>query len=107
MAMWVRRLFLLAFLLALALPAASQTQQPNSSGGVIKNCTELVVLDAQVRRRSGETVGTLSREDFTIYEDGIKQQIVHCRRPDLAPCWSGPCCRTARESSAWNRYSQT
>jgi len=77
MAMWVRRLFLLAFLLALALPAASQTQQPNSSGGVIKNCTELVVLDAQVRRRSGETVGTLSREDFTIYEDGIKQQIVH------------------------------
>ena len=55
MAMWVRRLFLLAFLLALALPAASQTQQPNSSGGVIKSCTELVVLDAQVRRRSGET----------------------------------------------------
>src|SRR5436309_2124234 len=77
MVIWVGRSFLLGFLLPLALPAASQTKQPNNPGDVIKSCIELVVLDAQVRRRSEETVGTLTREDFMIYEDDVKQQIAH------------------------------
>lgn len=75
--MWVGRLLLLNLLFALALPTALQAQQPNSPDDVIKSCTELVSLAAQVRRRSGGTVSTLTSEDFMVYEDGIKQQITH------------------------------
>jgi hypothetical protein len=40
--------------------------------------TDLVVLDAQVlNKKTGASVGNLKKEDFVIYEDGVKQEITH------------------------------
>jgi Ca-activated chloride channel homolog len=42
----------------------------------IRISTEIVVLDAQVlRKKSGLVVGSLNKNDFEIYEDGVKQEI--------------------------------
>jgi Ca-activated chloride channel homolog len=44
----------------------------------LKLSTELVTFDAQVlHKKTGRPVGNLSKEDFTLYEDGVKQEITH------------------------------
>jgi VWFA-related protein len=43
---------------------------------VFKVNTDLVVVDAQVvSKKTGRTIGALQREDFELYEDGVKQDI--------------------------------
>ena len=45
---------------------------------VIKTDVDLVVLDALVlQKKTGRVVGDLRREDFTLTEDGVAQQITH------------------------------
>jgi len=40
--------------------------------------TDLVVVDAQVvNKKTGRTVGGLSREDFALYEEDVKQFVTH------------------------------
>src|ERR1051325_11294430 len=40
--------------------------------------TELVVLDAQVlSKKTGSVIGNLKKDDFSIYEDGVRQAITH------------------------------
>lgn len=44
----------------------------------IKLVTDLVVLDAQViRKKTGLAVDGLNEEDFEIFEDGVRQDILH------------------------------
>ena len=56
------------------LPASAQT--PQTPDDVIKVNTELVVVDAQVlAKKTGRIVGSLQREDFQLYEDGVRQEL--------------------------------
>ena len=50
----------------------------------LKLSTELVVLDAQVlNKKTGGVIGDLKKEDFSIYEDGVRQQITHFSQDKL------------------------
>jgi VWFA-related protein len=68
-------------------PTASGTE--NKQGGLaveggVRLGVDLVVLDAQVlQQKTGRIVGDLKREDFTIFEDGTKQEITHFSQDTL------------------------
>jgi hypothetical protein len=50
--------------------------QAQSDDDVIRVNTDLVVIDAQVlQKKTGRIINSLTREDFQIYEDGVKQEI--------------------------------
>ena len=52
--------------------------EPQESTDNVRLAVDLVVLDAQVlQQKTGRVVGTLKKEDFTLSEDGVKQQITH------------------------------
>ena len=74
------RVSLRALLLAAVLPTASlcrmQGQQIAEDDPTIRVNVELVQLDAQVlQKKTGRTVGSLTKDDFQLYEDGVRQQI--------------------------------
>jgi VWFA-related protein len=72
----------LVLLIATASSVISQSQQPTDEP--IKLGTQLVVVDAQVlNKKSGVVVNGLAREHFTLYEDGVKQQITHFSQDKL------------------------
>jgi VWFA-related protein len=51
---------------------------------VVKTDIDLVVLDALVlQKKTGRVVGGLKREDFTLTEDGVAQQITHFSQNSL------------------------
>src|ERR1044072_8177040 len=51
---------------------------------VVKTDVNLVVLDALVlQKKTGRVVGDLKREDFTLVEDGVTQQITHFSQNSL------------------------
>ncbi|HZB46775.1 MAG TPA: VWA domain-containing protein [Pyrinomonadaceae bacterium] len=51
---------------------------------VVKTDVDLVVLDALVlQKKTGRVVGDLKREDFTLAEDGVPQQITHFSQNSL------------------------
>jgi Ca-activated chloride channel family protein len=53
-------------------------EQPRPDEEVIKTDVDLVVLDALVlQKKTGRVVGSLKREDFTLLEDDVPQQIRH------------------------------
>ncbi len=50
----------------------------------IKLSTELVVLDVQVLdKKKGQAIGGLRKEDFIVYEDGVKQDIGHFSQDEM------------------------
>ena len=51
---------------------------------VIRTDTSLVQLNVGVVDRQGRAIRTLSRKDFVVYEDGVKQSILHFE-PTSAP----------------------
>jgi VWFA-related protein len=53
-------------------PADAESQQPSSS---IRVTSELVLANVVVRDKKGNVVRDLKKEDFTLYEDGKKQNI--------------------------------
>jgi VWFA-related protein len=56
----------------------------NGSDQTIKLGTELVVLDATVlNKKTGLVLGGVKKEDFILYEDGVKQQITHFSQDEL------------------------
>jgi Ca-activated chloride channel homolog len=72
-----KRLLALSLLLITS-AAYSQTEQKNRSSETIKLSTQLVVLDAQiVNKKTGRVVSGLAKEDFELYEDGVRQAITH------------------------------
>lgn len=79
---WVGRLATLALsiLICLLCPLANfaqtQKQKANEDETTIRISTEIVVLDAQVlRKKTGVVVSSLSKDDFEVYEDGVKQEV--------------------------------
>ncbi|MBL8150439.1 MAG: VWA domain-containing protein [Blastocatellia bacterium] len=73
----------LLILLILVLPSKvfSQSEVEES---VIKLTTEVVSVDAQVLvKKTGLPVGGLKKEDFLLYEDGVKQEITYFTRDQV------------------------
>jgi len=58
------------FALALLAQAAPQPQRP-----VIRRTVDLVTTDLQVRDERGQFVSDLGKDDFEVYEDGVKQTV--------------------------------
>jgi VWFA-related protein len=71
------RFSLLAFLVVLLWTGYQRAlAQAQPDDDVIRVNTDLVVIDAQVlQKKTGRIVSSLRREDFQIYEDGVKQEI--------------------------------
>lgn len=58
--------------------------EPREPTDNVKLAVDLVVLDAQVlQQKTGRVVGTLKQEEFTVTEDGVKQQITHFSQDTL------------------------
>src|SRR5215210_8268344 len=89
-------LALLALPLVFALPKTPAPQErprvvgpkeaavPSGEEEVVKTDVDLVVLDALVlQKKTGRVVGDLKREDFTLAEDGVPQQIAHFSQNSL------------------------
>lgn len=77
------RFNLLALLFVVAATGASGfAQEPAEQS--LRLFTELVTLDAQVlHKKTGRPVGNLVKEDFSLYEDGVKQEITHFSQDKL------------------------
>src|ERR1700716_1836976 len=61
--------------LAVALATLAQSQAPQQSELVLRSTTRMVSVDAIVLGRDGRPVTDLTRDDFTILEDGRPQAI--------------------------------
>ncbi len=57
------------------LAAQQQTPVPAQEGYRLRATTELVLVNVVARDKKGNLVRDLKKEDFTVYEDGQKQQI--------------------------------
>lgn len=74
-------LFAIVSLAAVCGPVRAQDKEPVD---VIKVSTDLVVFDAQViDKKSKRVIGDLTKEDFEIYEKGVKQQLSYFSRDEL------------------------
>lgn len=59
-------------------------QQSPPDGQVFRVNVELVQVDAQVlQKKTGRPVGSLGKNDFQLYEDGVQQQIAEMSRDQL------------------------
>src|SRR5262245_3349612 len=84
----IRRVTLVSILLTIAcfaLPLTSaQSPSSTSSEDQLRLGVDLVVLDALVlQQKTSRPVGDLRKEDFTLFEDGVKQEITHFGRDTL------------------------
>jgi len=70
------RALLLAAVLSTIFPCRVQGQQTTGDDPTIRVNVELVQVDVQVlQKKTGRTVGSLTKDDFQLYEDGVRQQI--------------------------------
>src|SRR5437868_9374882 len=77
------RVFLAALLLQGALSVADEGQSAQNDD-VIRVNVQLVQVDAQVlEKKTGRAVGSLRKEDFQLYEDGVQQKISELSRDQL------------------------
>jgi len=65
----------LVLLPALAPLASQESPKPEMAQAPIRVTTELVLVNVVARDKNGQPVRDLKQEDFTLYEDGKKQQI--------------------------------
>jgi Ca-activated chloride channel family protein len=78
------RVLLVGALLQFALSGRAHGQQSTAGDQVIRVNVELVQVDVQVQeKKTGRTVGSLSKEDFQLYEDGVRQQVAVLSRNQL------------------------
>ena len=66
------RISICLWLLVLSAPLLTQGQEPDD---VITTTTSLVQLNVGVVDKQGHAITSLTRNDFTIYEDGVRQTI--------------------------------
>jgi Ca-activated chloride channel family protein len=64
-----------AFLILCLTTAPTEAQQQDDD--VVRTETNLVQLNVGVVDGQGRAITSLSRNDFTVFEDGVKQQILH------------------------------
>jgi VWFA-related protein len=75
---------LFAGFLQFALPGQAHGQQSAPDDQVIRVNVELVQVNVQVmQKKTGRAVGSLSKEDFQLYEDGVQQQIAELSQGQL------------------------
>ena len=78
------RVLLFAGLLQFALPGQAPGQQSAPDDQVIRVNVELVQVDVQVmQKKTGRAVGSLSKEDFQLYEDGVQQEVAELSQGQL------------------------
>ena len=78
------RVLLFAVFLQFVLSGRAHGQQSTPDDQVIRVNVELVQVDAQVlEKKTGRPVGSLSKEDFQLYEDGAQQPIAEISRDQL------------------------
>ncbi|HEY0874412.1 MAG TPA: VWA domain-containing protein [Vicinamibacterales bacterium] len=65
-----------AVALTAAVLDAQAPAQPSSSRQVIRRQIDVVTTDVIVRDARGQFVADLTKDDFEVYEDGVKQEIV-------------------------------
>lgn len=66
------------------LPPGPAPTPPESAADVVKVDVDLVKVDALVlQKNTARIVGGLNKEDFLLYEDGIKQEITHFSQDEL------------------------
>jgi VWFA-related protein len=70
-------LTLLVVMLASSLTAYGQDPPPGDQDEPIRLKTDLVSITASATDRGGRVIKSLRAEDFTVYEDGVKQKISH------------------------------
>ena len=72
-----RRATIAALLVSLAVGnlLGQQPQKPSQSGYVVRVSTEVVLVNAIARDKKGNLIRDLKKEDFTVYEDGQRQQL--------------------------------
>jgi Ca-activated chloride channel family protein len=70
-------LITLVLLMAVSLSAQAQEPPPSDQDEPIRLKTDLVSITASATDRSGRAIKSLKAEDFTVYEDGVKQKISH------------------------------
>ena len=59
-----------------AQPPATAAQPPARSDQVIRRTFDIITQDVVVRNNRGQFVSDLKKDDFEIYEDGVKQEVV-------------------------------
>src|ERR1700752_2743372 len=65
-------------------PKPDPTPSPESSAEVVKVDIDLVKIDALVlQKNTARIVGGLKKDDFLLYEDGIKQEVTHFSQDEL------------------------
>ncbi|HEV2827770.1 MAG TPA: VWA domain-containing protein [Pyrinomonadaceae bacterium] len=74
--------FLPALILVVSLCGAFRSAGAQEPDDVVRTETSLVQLNVGVVDPRGRAVTSLSRNDFTVYEDGVKQQILHFEPTD-------------------------
>ena len=82
-ATWAAFLTVAGFAWAQPDKPASAPEPVEDSGAVFRSDTRVVDLHATVMDQSGHLVTTLPREAFTVYENGVKQEIRDFRREDV------------------------
>jgi VWFA-related protein len=56
-------------------PSQQQPEAPAQTQGVLKVSTEVVLVNVVARDKHGNLIKDLKQEDFTVFEDGKKQQL--------------------------------
>src|SRR5579863_1321347 len=78
------RMLIFAVSLQFAMPCNAQEPQSTPDDTVIRVNVELVQVDVQVqKKKTGSPVGSLSKDDFQLYDDGVNQHIVTMSRDQL------------------------
>jgi Ca-activated chloride channel homolog len=77
--------YIIAFVIALSSPTFQQSPPTAPSGDqALKLRTDLVLVDVlPVQRKTSRVIAGLQKDDFTIYEDGVKQSISYFSRDTL------------------------
>jgi VWFA-related protein len=76
-------LFLASFLfLLIAIGAGATSARGQDTDDVVRTDVSLVQLNVGVVDARGRAITTLGRNDFTVYEDGVKQPILHFEPTD-------------------------
>jgi VWFA-related protein len=74
--------FFPALILGVSMCGALRSAPAQEPDDVVRTETSLVQLNVGVVDPRGRAVTSLSRNDFTVYEDGVKQQILHFEPTD-------------------------
>lgn len=77
-------LLILALSFIIPTQAGNQSQTPASTDDSVKLQANLVLVDAlPVQKKTGRIIGGLKRDDFTVFEDGVQQQVEYFSKDKL------------------------